>query len=100
MAGHTLMACIVPTIHVSSPPLSAKHLSPLCPPDTPVNNKGLDRERFEALLQASKERNALVGAKKAVDLRKEIARRAHRTKLGSSFSSPPFQLHSAHLPVP
>ncbi|KAJ3564371.1 hypothetical protein NP233_g8335 [Leucocoprinus birnbaumii] len=59
----------------------AKHLSPLCPPETPVNNKGLERERFEALLKASRERNALVGAKKAVDLRKEIAHKAHRHKL-------------------
>lgn len=67
-----------PTTHTSF----AKHLSPLCPPDAPVTNKGLERERFEALLRASKERNALVGAKKAVDLRKEIAHKAHRNKLG------------------
>ncbi|KXN89842.1 hypothetical protein AN958_04846 [Leucoagaricus sp. SymC.cos] len=59
----------------------AKHLSPLCPPDAPLTNKGLERERFEALLKASRERNALVGAKKAVDLRKEIAHKAHRNKL-------------------
>ncbi len=62
----------------------SKHLSPLCPPDAPLNNKGLERERFEALLKTSKERNALVGAKKAVDLRKEIAYKAHRNKLGAS----------------
>ncbi|KAF5355748.1 hypothetical protein D9756_003936 [Leucocoprinus leucothites] len=59
----------------------AKHLSPLCPPEAPVNNKGLERERFETLLKASRERNALVGAKKGVDLRKEIAHKAHRNKL-------------------
>ncbi|KAF9454890.1 hypothetical protein P691DRAFT_654978 [Macrolepiota fuliginosa MF-IS2] len=59
----------------------AKHLSPLCPPDAPVTNKGLERERFEALLRASKERNALVGAKKALDLRKEIAHKAHKNRL-------------------
>lgn len=58
----------------------AKHLSPLCPPDAPVTGRGLERERFEALLRASKERNALIGAKKAVDLRKEIALKAHKNK--------------------
>lgn len=73
--------------HLTPPPTHttfAKHLSPLCPPDAPVTNKGLERERFEALLKASRERNALVGAKKAVDLRKEIAHKAHRNKLGVS----------------
>lgn len=89
------MACSVPTIRLSPP--SAKHLSPLCPPDTPVNNKGLERERFEALLHASRERNALVGAKKPVDLRKEIARRVHTNKLGLSLSYP-LQIIFAHLP--
>lgn len=71
--------------HLSPPPIHAsfrKHLSPLCPPDTPLSNKGLERQRFEALLRASKERNALVGAKKAVDLRKEIVHKAHQSKLG------------------
>ncbi|EKM83716.1 hypothetical protein AGABI1DRAFT_124043 [Agaricus bisporus var. burnettii JB137-S8] len=70
--------------HLSPPPIHAsfrKHLSPLCPPDTPLSNKGLERQRFEALLRASKERNALVGAKKAVDLRKEIVHKAHQSKL-------------------
>lgn len=96
VAGHTPMACTVPTIRVSPP--CAKHLSPLCPPDTPVNNKGFDRERFEALIQVSRERNALVGAKKPVDLRKEIARRVHTNKLGWSLSCP-LQIIFAHLPI-
>jgi hypothetical protein len=76
-----------PTL-LTAPPVHAsfcKHLSPLCPPDTPVSNKGLERQRFEALLKASKERNALVGAKKAVDLRKEIAHKAHQSRIGMFF---------------
>ena len=57
-------------------------LSPLRPVDVPVTGKGLERERFEALLRASKERNAALGGKKDVDLRKEIALKAHKTKQG------------------
>lgn len=65
-----------------SPPPSASggRLSPLC--DVPVKGKGLARERFEALLAASRERNASVGAKKATDLRKEIALKQHKSKQG------------------
>ncbi|KAF7319979.1 hypothetical protein MKEN_00781800 [Mycena kentingensis (nom. inval.)] len=49
---------------------------------TPLNRlraRGLDRTQFEALLRASKERNA-VGGKKGNDLRKEIALKAHSKK--------------------
>jgi hypothetical protein len=64
-------------IHLSPPPTNAqfkKPLSPLRPIDNmPTSGKGLERERFEALLKASRERNAMVGAKKTNDLRKEIA---------------------------
>jgi hypothetical protein len=65
-----------------SPPSSKvfRQLSPLRPDDAPVVGQGLERERFEALLRASRERNAAVGAKRAVDLRKEIALRAHQNK--------------------
>lgn len=57
-----------------------KQLSPLRPHS--VNpSKGLERERFEALLRASRERNSTVGAKKANnDLRKEIALKTHAHK--------------------
>jgi len=61
-------------------PRFARQLSPLRPADAPVTGKGLERERFEALLKASRERNAALGKKKAVDLRKEIALKAHKTK--------------------
>jgi len=39
-------------------------------------NEGLDSNRFEALLQATRERNARKGS----DLRREVTLRAHRTK--------------------
>lgn len=67
----------------SESPRSPEHfrqLSPLRPDDAPVVGRGLERERFETLLRASRERNAIVGAKRAVDLRKEIALRAHKNK--------------------
>ncbi|KDQ63830.1 hypothetical protein JAAARDRAFT_189360 [Jaapia argillacea MUCL 33604] len=72
-----------PTL-LSPPPVAApkfhRQLSPLRPADAPVASKGLERERFEAMLKASKERNSAVGAKKALDLRKEIALKAHKSK--------------------
>jgi hypothetical protein len=57
-------------------------LSPLRPSDAPVTGTGLERERFEALLKTSRERNAMIGgpARKAQDLRKEIALKAHKSK--------------------
>ena len=75
------------SVHLTPPPRLAtfvkRPLSPLRPRDSYVPpSKGLERDRFDALLQASKERNALVGAKKAVDLRKEITLKAHKTKQG------------------
>jgi hypothetical protein len=71
--------------HLAPSPQSpgfARQLSPLRPADAPVTGKGLERERFEALLKTSRERNAALGNKKAVDLRKEIALKAHKTKQG------------------
>jgi hypothetical protein len=69
-------------IHLTPPPTSTrfKQLSPLRPSDAPFTGQGLERERFEALLKASKERNTAVGAKKGTDLRKEIALKAHGKK--------------------
>ncbi|KAF5377693.1 hypothetical protein D9615_005231 [Tricholomella constricta] len=69
-------------VHLTPPPTLTrfkKPLSPLRPNDTPPA-KGLERERFEALLQASRERNVAFGSKKAGDLRKEIALKAHKNK--------------------
>ncbi|RDB29101.1 hypothetical protein Hypma_015323 [Hypsizygus marmoreus] len=70
-------------VHLTPPPTLTrfhKQLSPLRPHDDPIPGKGLERERFEALLQASRERNAAFGGKKAGDLRKEIALKAHKNK--------------------
>jgi hypothetical protein len=57
-------------------------LSPLRPADAPVKGTGLERERFEAMLKASRERNTLIsgGTRKTHDLRKEIALKAHKSK--------------------
>ncbi|PCH33507.1 hypothetical protein WOLCODRAFT_135165 [Wolfiporia cocos MD-104 SS10] len=66
---------------LSPPPvLSPRNLSPLRPTDSPIKGQGLERERFEALLRASRERNVALGSKKALDLRKEIAIKAHKSK--------------------
>jgi len=70
--------------HLTPPPTItkfSKSLSPLRPADSPLS-KGVERERFEAMLQTARERNMAVGAKKAQDLRKEIALRAHKNKQG------------------
>ncbi|KAI0639248.1 hypothetical protein C8Q77DRAFT_1046474 [Trametes polyzona] len=71
-----------PTLLSPPPPVAVtpKQLSPLRPKDAPVTGKGLERERFEALLQATRERNAALGSKKTTDLRKEIALKVHRNK--------------------
>jgi hypothetical protein len=70
---------------LTPPPTSTRfrQLSPLRPSDALVTGQGLERERFEALLKASKERNSAVGAKKGNDLRKEIALKAHGRKQGA-----------------
>ncbi|EIW64823.1 uncharacterized protein TRAVEDRAFT_159495 [Trametes versicolor FP-101664 SS1] len=68
---------------LSPPPptvITPKQLSPLRPKDAPVTGKGLERERFEAMLQATRDRNAALGSKKTTDLRKEIALKVHRNK--------------------
>ena len=65
-----------PTCHASTP----RHLSPLSPEDVPVKGQGLERERFERLLQSSRERSVALGCKKAPDLRKELALKAYKSK--------------------
>jgi hypothetical protein len=73
---------------LTPPPASsprASPLSPLRPVDIPVKGKGLERERFEALLKASRERNASIGgARRPQDLRKEVALKAHQHKQRAS----------------
>jgi len=69
--------------HLTPPPTHTtfhRQLSPLVPTSSAKalgGGKGLEPERFEALLKASRERT---GAKKQLDLRKEIALKAHKTK--------------------
>lgn len=75
-----------PSLLSPPPTISPRALSPLRPAEFLAKGKGLQRERFEAMLKASKERNAAVGSRKEVDLRKEIALKQHKTKQGK-FSS-------------
>lgn len=67
--------------HLTPPPAHMKfHTlvpSPLRPQENP--GKGMERERFEALLKSSRERNT-GGLKKGSDLRKEIALKVHKNK--------------------
>lgn len=68
-------------IHLTPPPTLTsfkRALSPLIP--TQETGKGLDGQRFQALLNATKERGACNGGKKPVDLRKEIALKVHKNK--------------------
>lgn len=72
-------------VHLTPPPeltrFHKKKSSPLRPRQDPISpSKGLERERFEALLQSSRDRNAVTATKKVVDLRKEITLKAHKTK--------------------
>lgn len=70
---------------LSPPPTSPRfprQLSPLRPAESAVRGMGIERERFELLLKASRERNAVVGGKRSPDLRKEIAMKVHRNKQG------------------
>lgn len=67
--------------HLTPPPTPTslkRALSPLIP--TQDSGKGLDTHRFQALLNATRERGANNGGKKHVDLRKEIALKVHKNK--------------------
>lgn len=71
-------------VHLTPPPDLTRFnrkSSPLRPRDqaSPIPT-GLERERFEAMLQAAKDRNSIAGARKTTDLRKEITLKAHKTK--------------------
>ena len=70
---------------LSPPPTVSPHFprlpSPLRPSDVPIKGQGIERERFEELLRASRERNATaVSGKRSPDLRKEIAIKVHKSK--------------------
>ncbi|KAG2023270.1 hypothetical protein CC2G_000941 [Coprinopsis cinerea AmutBmut pab1-1] len=66
-------------LHLTPPPVHTRFIRNRTRDDQAKQaGKGLDRARFEALLNASKERQA--GAKKATDLRKEVALKVHKNK--------------------
>lgn len=75
-------------VHLTPPPTHTsfrKPLSPLRRSSTPTEapkptGKGLDQARFAALLNSSKEKVTV--KKDAVDLRKEVALKAHQNKQG------------------
>lgn len=76
--------------HLTPPPTHLRFSGKLSPKVVEViPPKGLERDRFEALLKASRERNinASAGTKKTTDLRKEIALKAHKTKQGVLYNN-------------
>lgn len=68
--------------HLTPPPVHAKFVKSQSPLRPVAQGKGLERERFEALLKSSRERNAI--GSKGLDLRKEVAIKAHKNKQGMS----------------
>ncbi|KAF8167911.1 hypothetical protein B0H34DRAFT_683633 [Crassisporium funariophilum] len=69
--------------HLTPPPTVTRFkrtLSPLHPVGNSISGKGLESQRFQALLTATKQRNASGGVKRSVDLRKEIAVKVHHNK--------------------
>jgi len=71
-------------VHLTPPPTLTRfgeRLSPLRPSDDAISPKGVERGRFEAMLQASRDRNPTASAKRALDLRKEIALKAHNKQI-------------------
>jgi len=72
-------------IHLTPPPTLTsfkRALSPLVPTQDTAKGRGLDGQRFQALLNATREKGACSGGKKPVDLRKEIALKVHKNKQG------------------
>ncbi|KAL4069497.1 hypothetical protein J3A83DRAFT_4413220 [Scleroderma citrinum] len=66
--------------HLSPPPImSPRYLSPLRSPSYPAP-RGLQREQFDLLLKASRERRAVLGVQRAPDLRKELAVKHQKNK--------------------
>lgn len=67
-----------------TPPLTPtslrRALSPLVPTQGIAKGQGLDSDRFQALLNATRERSAYNGGKKQVDLRKEVALKVYKNK--------------------
>src|ERR1700761_2948714 len=70
--------------HLTPPPTHLKFSPNLPSPLGPTGNqsKGLEKDRFEALLKATRERNAYSQGKRDGSLRKEIALKQHKNKQG------------------
>jgi hypothetical protein len=77
-------------VHLTPPPIHSKFVknrtsdSPGSPSDSDAgkpSGAGLDRARFEALLNASTK--PLPGPKRSADLRREVALKAHRNRQGT-----------------
>ncbi|KZS96086.1 hypothetical protein SISNIDRAFT_483485 [Sistotremastrum niveocremeum HHB9708] len=70
------------TVHLKVPPtrspFSLDRLPSASPNDSSIRGQGLERDRFNLLLKATKER--ISHSKKAVDLRKEVASKIHNSK--------------------
>ncbi|KAF9535831.1 hypothetical protein CPB83DRAFT_901499 [Crepidotus variabilis] len=69
--------------HLTPPPTSTHFKRPFERSDKGPENdtaRGLESDRFRALLKATKERNAVADSKKEVNLRKELALKVHKNK--------------------
>ena len=76
-------------VHLTPPPTLTRFKKPFERVEPVTEDKlkrGLESERFQALLKATKERNAAADAKKVVSLRKELALKVHKNKQGLSLT--------------
>jgi len=70
-------------VHLTPPPTSTHFKRPYEQIYKSVDDpqaRGLGSDKFQALLRAAKERNVVAESKKAVNLRKELALKAHKNK--------------------
>jgi hypothetical protein len=69
-------------VHLTPPPSPSSFKRPRSPlhPVNQVPGKGLDGDRFQAMLNAAKDRSAFSGGRRSTDLRKEIALKVHKNK--------------------
>jgi hypothetical protein len=70
-------------VHLTPPPSPCSFKrphSPLHPIGQVRPGKGLDGDRFQAMLSAVKDRSAFSGGRRSTDLRKEIALKVHKNK--------------------
>lgn len=65
-----------------SPTSLRRALSPLVPTQNIAKGQGLDSDRFQVLLNATRERGSYNGGKRQIDLRKEVALKVYKSKQG------------------